>query len=441
MAKRATGNLCAFLGALLAVVALTSCESVSSEKIQRWKTTQKGPDKLEAALRDAKIPAQLRAEAAVALGEIELAEKVDQTMAALPAAERWEILKSLIPMYIERLKDPSVPKARDARDALFSVRQYAPPEEQKQIDAALLPALEKDLREGRFTGGRHSLDKILSAIGPAASPLLVKLIQDPNTPYGGLADLLMKVGDDASREQAGAALVKRATGMPEIPPAMWKALGSVGGREVNNFLIARVEKGWDQDGVQAAQAMQQRRDPQLLAFAMEKAGDAGTKKAVRDEMFGVIEKIGGLEAQRGLTGIIASDPDEVVRYRAYEAALVSGGVEAIVPALEAFPTAASYKREDVVDFLVKDITKLGATAKPAALKALGSASPLARMTGVLALEAPISGTAGATLGGAADAAAVLKLAADKGTVKGFPAGSTVGKEASRVAGVLQKQRG
>ena len=63
----------------------------------------------------------------------------------------------------------------------------------------------------------------------------------------------------------------------------------------------------------------------------------------------LVEKIGGVEAQRGLVHIIATDPVEMVRYRAYEAAPAAGGAQAVVPALEAFPASASYKRDDVVE--------------------------------------------------------------------------------------------
>src|SRR5213075_2095042 len=121
----------------------------------------------------------------------------------------------------------------------------------------------------------------------------------------------------------------------------------------------------------------------------------------------------------------------LVRYRAYEAALAAGGAQAVGPALEAFPASASYKRNDVVDFLVKDVTKIGAAARPAVQQALGSSAVLARMTGVLALEAPLPN--GQTLGTAADAPTVARLASDRGTLKGFPSGDTVGKEAARVA--------
>jgi hypothetical protein len=161
---------------------------------------------------------------------------------------------------------------------------------------------------------------------------------------------------------------------------------------------------------------------------------------VRDELFGVVEKIGGPAAQKGLVEIIASDKKEMVRYRAYEAALEAGKSEAVLPALQAFSDKLSFKKEDVVDFLVKDITKLGLPAKPAVLSALSSPSALARVVALWALEAPLANPR-QSLGMAGDTVAVLKLAGDKASLKGFPAGLTVGSESKRVAAVLQKRGG
>jgi HEAT repeat protein len=102
-------------------------------------------------------------------------------------------------------------------------------------------------------------------------------------------------------------------------------------------------------------------------------------------MFGVVEAIGGLEAEKGLLSIISSDKEEIVRYRAFESVLAAQKAEGIVPALEAFPASASYKKVDVDDLLVKLIEKIGQPARPALVQALGSRAALARMTAVMAL--------------------------------------------------------
>jgi HEAT repeat protein len=426
------------LGILL--LGLAACESVSSEKIEQWKGTQKGPPKIEEALRSSGVAPGLRAEAAAALGDLGMPEKVDEVMAALPADQRWEILKSLVPIHIKAMESAPVPKARDARDGLFSVRGYAQPEERQRIDAAILTSVEKDLKDGRFVGGRHSLEKMLTAIGIPSGPMLVRLLQDPKAPYKGLAELLLRVGDEAARDQGGAALVRRAAAEKEIPNDLWIAVGTLGGQNVTDFLTQKLLKGPPAEAALAAKALQQARYPSVLPLALKIAADPKANNLVRDEAFGVVEKIAGPAAQKGLVEIIASDKKDLVRYRAYEAALETGKVEAVLPALQAFSDKLSFKREDVADFLVKDISKLGLPAKPAVLSALSSPLALARITAVWALEAPLANPR-QSLGTASDAAALLKLANDKASPKGFPASVTVGSEAKRVAAVLQKRGG
>ena len=51
-----------------------------------------------------------------------------------------------------------------------------PPEEKKQIDAVLLPAIENELKAGKVRQGRHSLDKMLTAIGNVSSAMLVRVL-------------------------------------------------------------------------------------------------------------------------------------------------------------------------------------------------------------------------------------------------------------------------
>ena len=424
--------------ALLALgLAAAACNKPSSDNILIWKTTEHGPTRLVETLADHGVPPRLRAEAAVALVDIGRSEEVDTTFQSLPSDDRASIATSLQPMYEVAMKDPSADKALAYRDALYSLRQFVTPDEQKRIDAVLLPALEADLKAGKLRQGRHSIDKMLTAIGPDAAAMLARVLASPETSPQA-AELLGKIGDAEAREKGGAALVARAKagkgdkggkgkGSDE---AIYKALGAVGGPTAVKFLEEKVTGPNKDEAALAVRALQERRDPSVLPFAMKIASDPKADKIVRDEMFGVIEAIGGLEAQRGLLGIISSDKEEIVRYRAFESALTAGKSEAIQPALEAFPAAASYKKVDVDDLLVKLIEKLGPPAKPALVKTLGSSAPLARMTAIMSLE---------QMGRAPEAPAVEKLAGDSTSVKGFPSGETIGKEATRVAEVLKKK--
>jgi hypothetical protein len=425
--------------ALALALGAAGCNKPTSDSIQLWKTTQKGPERLHDALADHGVAPKLRAEAAAAMIDIGRAEEVDTVIQAMPADDRAEIAKTFQPLCELAMKDPSPDKSLAYRDALYSLRQFVPPDEQKRIDAALIPVLEADLKTGHLRQGRHSIDKMLTAIGPDAAAMLARVLAEPESSYPQAADLLGKIGDPDAREKGGAALVARAKDKnraakvkagKEPEGAIFKALGAVGGPTAVKYLEEKVLGSDKEEAAFAVRALQERRDPAVLPFALKVAGDPRADKIVRDEMFGVIETIGGLDAQKGLLEIISSEKEEIVRYRAFESALVAGKSEAIGPALEAFPASASYKKVDVDDLMVKLIEKMNPSPREALLKVLASPSPLARMTAVLSLE---------QVAKAADAPALEKLAADTSSVKGFPAGDTIGKEAARVAEALKKK--
>src|SRR5262252_9173978 len=156
--------------ALLLAAVSVGCNKPTSDSIQLWKTTQKGPERLHDALADHGVPPKLRGEAAVAMIDIGHAEEVDTVMAQLPADDRAEIAKTLVPAYEAAMTSQSTAgqsgsRTLDYRDALFSLRQSVPADEQKRIDAILLPALENEMKAGKLRQGRHSLEKMLTATG------------------------------------------------------------------------------------------------------------------------------------------------------------------------------------------------------------------------------------------------------------------------------------
>jgi hypothetical protein len=412
----------------LALVVPSACQKPTSDNIQLWKTTEKGPGKLADALRDRIVEPKLRAEAAVALVDIGRADEVDGILAALPANERWDVFKALLPLYTTELKNPSPEKSLAFRDALFSARPLAQPEDQKRIDAVLLPSVEQELRSGRVRNGRHSVEKMLIAIGAPAGAMLAGLLGEPIIGYGMAADLLAKLGDDGARAKGASNLIARAKRERPVPDGLWRAVGVVGGAEATKFLEDKIESGSQKDALAAVRALQQRREPAVLSFALKVAGDPKADRSVRDEMFGVVEAIGGLEARDGLVRIIQTDKEELVRYRAFESLLAVAKADGVLPGLEAFPASAPYKKVDVDDLLVKLIEKLGPGTRPVLVKALDSKYPLARMTAVMTLE---------QVGKAADAGALEKLAKDTTMIKGFPSGETIGKQAVRVAGLVK----
>ncbi len=220
------------------VCLLLACESVNSDSIQRWKNTEKGPGKLEDALRDSKLPPRLRAEAAVALVQIGRPEAVEAGVPSLPRRRREAVSAELVPLFVAQLERGSVNEARDARDGLFSLREGVSPALQKQIDAALLPSLARELRAGRVAGGRHPMDRILLAMGPPAAPMLLQILDEPAAPYPAVVEVLTKIADPEARDKAGASLVEARPGERGQHPAAAVAgsRGQIGGKPAIEFL-------------------------------------------------------------------------------------------------------------------------------------------------------------------------------------------------------------
>src|SRR4051812_35786390 len=84
-----------FRAAAIAAVLLGACNKPTSDNIQLWKTTEKGPDRLKDALGDHGVAPKLRAEAAVALVDIGQADEVDTIIGKMPVEDRAELTKSL----------------------------------------------------------------------------------------------------------------------------------------------------------------------------------------------------------------------------------------------------------------------------------------------------------------------------------------------------------
>lgn len=407
----------------------TGCEKVTTDTIEKWKGTVKGPDKLQDALKSGSVDPEIRAQAAVALQGLGRGEFVATAFRDMP--DRAAVVSALVKLEAAAIAGGK-PGAQDARDVLFTVREHTTGAERAAVDQSLMAALEQQMTSGKTggsLGGSQSLAKIVEALGPASTPMLVKLMALPKAPHAELADLLAKVGDAEAKSQAGDALLVFAKKSTTVEAGMWRALGLLPSPAVVNFLQQQVDKAPWQQAQQAARALQLQPHPELSEFAVSRAADRGLHGNVREEMFGLAGSCCGEATVAGLTQIIQTASDPIVKYRTYEAILQAAGPKGIDAGLTAFAEKASYKAEDFDDFLVKETQKLGAPARPSLLRLLTSPSVINRTVAVLTL---------AKLGTADDVQQLKTLASDKGVVKGFPPARSVGREATRVASLLAK---
>lgn len=420
----------------LSVVALfalgsAACEKVTSENIQLWKTTEKGPGKLAQAVRDGHVAPELRAESALALIDLGQWDDVVAAWTALPPESRTALATSALPVATAAMKGPAPEKALTYRDFAFFFRSDLPPGPRATLDADLLSLLLADLKVGRIRSGHVSVEKIFHTLGPTAWSSAANLLAEPVVAYPAIAELIGRGGDPGARAKAAQLLVVRMKGQAHPPAELWRSLGFLGGPTVAGYLTDRLKAASSspEDALFAARVLVEHPQSEALPVALKIAADPSADKALRDECFGIAEA-GGPAAVSGLLGALKGAKEEMVRYRAFEAVLGAGKESVLVQALDAFPSAATYKRADVDDLLVTLIAKMGAAARPALVKGLASPSSLTRMTSALALE---------RVGKADDTAALEAKAQDPGTVKGFPPGDTVGREAARVATVVKKR--
>jgi hypothetical protein len=420
--------------ALAACTLALACDGASPERIERWKTAPDGLGKLTATVKEPGVSTPLRAAAAAALVEAGAPERMSGVLAGLTLEERGELIPAVVALLGRVGGASDARQAGDAREALYAMRELATTDAaKKSVDAALLPALEQDVRAGRERAGRYGVKEMFIGLKKDGVPRLLAVLEDPQAPFALPVEVIEKVGDAEARAQGGAALVKRATAADPVPEPLWGAMATLGGKAVVDFLSQRVQGRNPAGSEKAAETMAKlRRTPELLPLALQLAGGPATAPAVREHMFQVVERVGDEAARNGVVALVRSAADNQLRQRAFRAALTIGRGKAIVPALEAVPASVAYTPDELREQLVAPISAMpGLDSREGLFKSLQSPAPIARVVAVLALE---------KMGFASDAEHLAKLAKDKGVVKGFPRRHTVGTEATRAAAVLRNTK-
>lgn len=410
---------------------------VTPEKIASWKETEKGPGKLRDAVKNGSLAPDLRGLAVTALIELGMLSEAEEDLKDAADGDKRAIAHAAAPSLM-KLSQGSAPGEttrvqRNAKDALFMLRDKAGPEDKAAIDDALIAWTTVDL-SGRMSAGGHSTDKIMEAIGARAGARLVEVIGDAkSSPASRMeaARIVGKIGDKAAREQAGVKLVELARKERQPSEATLQQIGLTGGDHAVAYLTQLAEDDHQTAVVRqkALFALAQGADPAGLPAALRIAGDKRAPGEVRDAAFELAEKIGA-PSLAGLVKLL-DDKDEKVRWRAIEAALKAGREAAVRDVLEGLSPSRSYSKEDLRSFVVHDLSLIGAPALAPLRLELASKNASARLAAVEAIGA---------IGKADDAARVEALASDGAKLKGFPGVATLGAEAKAVAASLRAKR-
>jgi len=313
------------------VIAVAAC-SVTPADLEKWKTTQKGPEKLAAVLLDDKYDADIRAQAAVAMadvGDIQQWDRLDKAFKVIPEPQRSQVIDAMVPhltkMIREGTEPPSPPLRTQvaAKDLLHLVLPYSAGASRTQIEDLLIEWSVADFNQ-RFYIGRKSIDVLIQDVGQRASEALVELLTPDCEIYDKVTEYLDRIAPEDLQHKAGANLVERAKKRMadysgKIDQSLLVSLGRMGGPEVRAFLLdlamkpdlpAQTHRG----GMMAyLQFEMQSKDDMEKLFTI--AEDTKIDQSVRNWAYDAIVLIGDKEQKTRIVKLLHTTGGDRDRFR------------------------------------------------------------------------------------------------------------------------------
>lgn len=230
---------------VILVVLLAGCEA-TSEDIERWKGTQRGPAKITAVIVDDRYSHELRGQAAFALVEIADWEHFGVAFERLSGQDRQEVVHAMVPhltkMYTEGAAQASEEGPTDeqviAKDAMIDLYEWASPEDKALLDEHLIHWLTSDFN-AHYLPGRRNIAVIVERVGGPATVGLAKALTPQNTIVAGkMSELIRDHGNDEAKALASKNLVTigKALGN-KIRADMWKAMSNICGDPIREFSL------------------------------------------------------------------------------------------------------------------------------------------------------------------------------------------------------------
>lgn len=428
----------------ISVFAVAGCDKASHENVDAWMSTEKGPAKLDAAVKNAELDPDLRAHAAQNLILLDRYSDVKAAVEGMPERERGEVMGKLAPRLWESAKFKqgqdglTMPSAEQnmAKDALFELRALAGPETRATIDGWLIEWLAGGYYEGRAKEGRVPGRQIVRAVGrPAGARLLDSarsIIARPANPDGSR----VKIGDELL-------LALALSGDPEATGFVLDlSVGdfkdeTLGARATQALWIAAVQPPAGLEPIDAKVAFAPH--AAKLAAILQNERIEG---AMVNDAADLIVALGPPACIPPLVSMISFAGDtEQRRWSGAQRAIRCGGAEAIRPVIAAIPTNIHYDRGRLQRYVWAEILALHAKAKigEEARFLLGEPGWVSRVSGVELL-----GQLGDRANAKGDAAKVRGLAGDRTVLKGWwgknsekKPDPTVGQVATEVASRLE----
>jgi hypothetical protein len=339
---------------ILSLVLGVGCEKVDHENIDKWTRTEKGPGKLEKALKDDGLDPDLSAHAAANMIRMGNDPAVRAAFDQMPEARRLAVLQKLAPRLwdLARIeKEDALPASQQivAKDALINLRKHGDAALKQQIDNYLVDWYAVMSYEGRAKVGSTLGSTAIRMIGPAAGKKLVSVLNSVIA-APGQEKTKIRIGDElllglaASGEPEAVKYVIDVAGMDRGDPTLSR-------RAMNALRTAYVDPGGRFDLADPAGLK-----PNLDALVKIAKDERMVGQPGNDAME-LIRVVGPPGCLEPLVSLIAlPHPEKNFRFAAAYNALGCGGPAAILPAVRALPDAP-YAKDDLNGAVAWEIAK------------------------------------------------------------------------------------
>jgi hypothetical protein len=427
-----------------------ACE-VTPQDLETWKGTQRGPGKIVAVLIADKYPIPLRTQAAIALFEMNRSDtnamqELQGALGQIAPVERAQIVSGMV-VRVREVLLASAERPTDlavrAKDAGYVIYGYTAGADQLVLQRALLDWVLADFN-GRYLLGVNNTEKIVRGLGAPAAAALVAGITPAELAVEKICQLVMELGDPATKLAASAKLVETARAQAATPNGITEyvflAMKAVGGRPIVDYILELAS----QDPPTEAQAASHHSASQLLGLAALE-GHVGPQDAdklcdvalngrldlrVRDQAFDRIDNLKNPTSVARLWPLLDRD-DKRLRWRAGELIMSIGGAATVPELFRKLPSGRNteYLPEEIGGYGDR-ISEMNPVPLDAVRTSLTAESWVARLIAVQVIG---------RRGGRQDMPTLQQLTADNTRItgEGWDAGATVGKEARAALGRLQ----
>lgn len=344
---------------LIAVIALglsAGCEKTNHDTIDKWTRTSKGPGKLNKALKDEGLDADLSAHAAANMIRMGNDPDVRTAFDEMSQPRRVEVISKLAPRLwdlarIER-EDvlPGGPQIQ-AKDALIAIRKYADDAQKQQIDTYLTDWYAVMSYEGRAKVGATLGAAVMRMIGPAAGKKLMSVVNGVIA-APGQEKTKIRIGDELMLGLAASGNPEAVKYLLDIAK-MDRGDPTLAKRAMHQLLTAYVDPGGLFDLADPAALIPNLDNLVSIAKDETMAGQPA------NDAIALIRAAGSPQCFEPLVSMVRlPHPDPRFRYATAYAALYCGGPKSIAAVVRALPESGNYVREDLHGAVSGEIAKM-----------------------------------------------------------------------------------